>query len=125
MPARGSDISSVPRIVVSKQIICGREGARVDAENHHSLTFSLQLTQEEVGQVRGELKDKDSLMESLRKAARAEKSSRRGQKKGPGGVKKHRPCHTCVHKCFYSFSSAVYDETMDFEELEPPELCFD
>lgn len=69
-------------------------------EDPYSLSISLQLTQSQLERVKGELKKKNVLTESLRKAPRARKRGGRGQGRGSTKAKKRQWYEICARECF-------------------------
>lgn len=86
------DISFLPRMVVAEKLNSGKEKPKKMQEDLYSLTVSSQLTQKKVEWVRGELIEKNSPTDSLRKASRGENvadGSKRGSQekwKNAGGT---------------------------------------
>lgn len=95
-----SGINYVLRMVVVEILNSVKGELKKMKEDDYSLVERLQLAQKELASVRGELKEKVFLLESLRKAAGVKKGSRRGQKRRTEQVSKPRRSETCVQEWF-------------------------
>lgn len=85
LEARESELRFVSQMTAVEKLYSVRVKLKKMKEDRYSLTTSLQPTQEELERVSKESKEKNSLIESLRKAARARNVTKNGLQ---GGRKK-------------------------------------
>lgn len=93
-------------------------------ENCYRLTVRLQLTQKELDRLSGELEEKDVLIESLRKAAKAGTPVKGGQGRGLEEMENRRRYEIFVQECFYGFALVLYGRVLEILTVETSEQCF-
>lgn len=125
MKARDGDISCVSRMAFVERLNLVSPELKKMEEDPQSLMISCQLTQKKVKRVRGELTEKNVLIESLPEAAKVKKRGGGSQERRPGDVTKGRWYKVCLQECFPGFVRAVYDRVLDFARLETSGLCDD
>lgn len=80
MNVKEDDVSRFSRLVAVEKLNSVKMKLRRMKEDHYSLMVSLQLTQKESTWLRGDLKQKHVLTESLREVAKARKRDRERQR---------------------------------------------
>lgn len=125
MEAKEGDISFVLGIALVEILSSVGEELKMMKKHHYSSMVFLRLMQKELGRMRGELKEKNFLIESLRGAAEERKQGGEEQERRPGEVIERRRYVICVQECSHGFARVAYNRVLEYGKLEMSELWFD
>lgn len=86
MEADEGDLNHMSQMAVLRKQISVKGGLKKVKKDQYSLMAGLQLTQKERERVKGELEEKNVLIESLRETSKTERSDLERQRREPGEV---------------------------------------
>lgn len=89
------------------------------------MILGLQLSQKELNRGREDSKEKNLLIESLRKAARTRRKGDESHERELGEMKERLRYGSCVPECVHGFTRDVYIGMLEYAKFETHELCFD